>query len=59
MKRFASAALIATLSLGFSAATLAAKPEDAIRYRQSVMAAQGWNMNAIGAMVNGKIQRRG
>jgi len=54
MKRFASAALIATLGLSFSAATLAAKPEDAIKYRQGVMAAQGWNMNAMGAMVKGE-----
>ena len=54
MKRFASAALIATLSLSFSAAALAAKPEDAIKYRQGVMAAQGWNLNAMGAMVKGE-----
>lgn len=48
-----SATLVTLLGLTFSAATFAAKPEDAIKYRQAVMAAQGWNMNAMGAMVKG------
>ena len=38
----------------FSAATFAVKPEDAIKYRQGVMAAQGWNFGAMGAMVKGE-----
>ncbi|MEK6663744.1 MAG: cytochrome c [Pseudomonadota bacterium] len=54
MNRFASTTLITLLGLAFSAATFAAKPEEAIKYRQGVMAAQGWNMNAMGAMVKGE-----
>lgn len=48
-----SATVVTLCGLTFSAATFAAKPEDAIKYRQGVMAAQGWNMNAMGAMVKG------
>lgn len=54
MYRFASTALITTLGLMISSATFAAKSEDAIEYRQGVMAAQGWNFSAMGAMVKGE-----
>ena len=53
MNPFVSTALVGLLGFTFSAATFAAKPEDSIKYRQGVMAAQGWNMNAMGAMVKG------
>jgi cytochrome c556 len=46
-----SGAVLATVSLGVLAD--GPKPEDAIKYRRGVMAAQGWNMNAMGAMVKG------
>ena len=46
-------ASVTLLGLTFSAATFAASPEEAIKYRQAVMTAQGWNMNAMGAMVKG------
>lgn len=49
----AAATLVTLSSLTFSTASLAAKPEEAIDYRQGVMAAQGWNMKAMGAMVKG------
>ena len=42
------------LALAVSMAALAAKPEDAIKYRRGVMAAQGWNVGAMGAMVKGE-----
>lgn len=54
MIRFVSATLTALIGLTFSASSFAAKPEDAVKYRQGVMAAQGWNMNAMGAMVKGE-----
>lgn len=54
MYRFASAALIAALGFAISTATFAAKSEDAIEYRKGVMAAQGWNFGAMGAMVKGE-----
>lgn len=43
-----------TLALAVSMAAVAAKPEDAIKYRRGVMAAQGWNLGAMGAMVKGE-----
>ena len=54
MNRFASTTLVALLGLAFSTATFAVKPEDAIKYRQGVMTAQGWNFGAMGAMVKGE-----
>lgn len=42
------------LALTVGMAALAAKPEDAIKYRRGVMAAQGWNFGAMGAMVKGE-----
>lgn len=54
MVRFASAVLVSVLGFAVSTATFAAKPEDAIEYRKGVMAAQGWNFGAMGAMVKGE-----
>jgi cytochrome c556 len=42
------------LALAVSVAALAAKPEDAIKYRRGVMAAQGWNLGNLAAMVKGE-----
>lgn len=42
------------LMLTMSMTALAAKPEDAIKYRRGVMAAQGWNMGNLAAMVKGE-----
>ena len=54
---------IAALALALSAAVLAApaaaqnfqKPEDAIKYRKSVMTLQAAHISALGAMVNGRV----
>jgi len=53
--------VVATLTLAAAAFTLAipasaqfAKPEDAVKYRQSAMFIMGQNFGRIGAMVNGK-----
>lgn len=46
----AASALMLTMSM----TALAAKPEDAIKYRRGVMAAQGWNMGNLAAMVKGE-----
>jgi cytochrome c556 len=53
--------VVATLALAAAAVTLAApasaqfaKPEDAVKYRQSAMFIMGQNFGRIGAMVNGK-----
>ena len=54
---------IATLALALSAAVLAApasaqsfqKPEDAIKYRKSVMTLQAAHVSALGAMANGRV----
>ena len=54
MNRFAFTSLVAFMGLTFSASSLAAKPEDAIKYRQGVMTAQGWNFGAMGAMIKGE-----
>ena len=54
MNRYLSTTLVALLGLAFSATTFAAKPEEAVKYRQGVMNAQSWNMNAMGAMVKGE-----
>ena len=45
------------LGLGFLAIASAAdsKPEDAVRYRQSVYTVIGWNFKPIGAMMKGEI----
>ena len=53
--------VVATLAVAAAAFTLAtpasaqfAKPEDAVKYRQSAMFIMGQNFGRIGAMVNGK-----
>ena len=53
--------VVATLALAAAAFTLAApasaqfaKPEDAVKYRQSAMFIMGQHFGRIGAMVNGK-----
>lgn len=53
--------VVATLAVAAAAITLAlpasaqfAKPEDAVKYRQSAMFIMGQNFGRIGAMVNGK-----
>lgn len=46
--------VIGVLALSVSITALAAKPEEAIKYRRGVMAAQGWNTSAMGAMVKGE-----
>ena len=53
--------VVATLAFAAAAFTLAApasaqfaKPEDAVKYRQSAMFIMGQNFGRIGAMVNGK-----
>jgi cytochrome c556 len=42
------------LALAMSMTALAAKPEDAIKYRRGVMAAQAWNVGPMAAMVKGE-----
>lgn len=42
------------VALAVSMGAMAAKPEDAIKYRRGVMAAQGWNMGNLAAMVKGE-----
>jgi cytochrome c556 len=49
------AALGATAALSLPAAAQFAKPEDAIKYRQSVMFLQGQHLSRIFAMVNGRV----
>jgi cytochrome c556 len=53
--------LIATLTLAFAAATLAApamaqfqKPEDAVKYRKAALTVMGAHFGRIGAMASGK-----
>ena len=56
MKALACFAAAATLAaLAAPAAAQFAKPEDAIKYRQSVFSVQGTHFGRIGAMVNGRI----
>ena len=52
-KRLPILVLLAAAAL--PAAAQFAKPEDAIKYRQSGMTLQGTHLGRIGAMVNGKI----
>jgi len=49
---FASVCLVA-------GAAFAAEPEDIIKYRQSVMKANGAHMAAAGAIINGKVDFKG
>lgn len=55
MKKFAALALAATaITLALPASAQFAKPEDAIKYRQSAMFIMGQNMGRLGAMAQGK-----
>lgn len=54
MNHSTSATFAALLGLVFSASTFAATPEDAIKYRQGVFAAQKWNMITMGEVVKGE-----
>jgi len=55
MKKSARLALGAALALAFVsvAQAQAPRPDRAIKYRQGVMGAQGWNMGPLAAMVKG------
>lgn len=48
-------AAVAGLSVALPAAAQFAKPEDAIKYRQSAMALQGNHMGRLFAMANGRV----
>lgn len=51
---------VATLAIGLSTAALAqaiGKPEDQIRWRQSVMQTQGWSMGRIKANIDGTFNK--
>jgi cytochrome c556 len=55
ISHFAAATLAAlTLGAALPAAAQFAKPEDAIKYRQSALRVMGTHFGRIGAMVNGK-----
>ena len=55
MKIFASVvAAAALIALAVPASAQFAKPEDAIKYRQSALSVMGTHFGRIGAMVNGK-----
>jgi cytochrome c556 len=49
-----SLGVFVTMAFTLSIAALAAKPEEAIKYRRGVMAAQGWNFRAMGEAVKGE-----
>lgn len=56
MKTFACIAVAATLiALTAPASAQFAKPEDAIKYRQSALSVMGTHFGRIGAMVNGRV----
>lgn len=56
MKNFACFALAATLAaLATPASAQFAKPEDAIKYRQSALSVMGTHFGRIGAMANGRV----
>jgi cytochrome c556 len=56
MKKIATLAIIAsTLAMSLPAAAQFARPEDAIKYRQSAMFIMVQNAGRIGAMVQGKV----
>lgn len=56
MKLVASLTLVtASAVLAFPAAAQFAKPEDAVKYRQSALFVMGQHFGRIGAMVNGRV----
>lgn len=56
MKKLAAlATVIATLTLAMPASAQFAKPEDAIKYRQSALFVMAQNMGRLGAMAQGRV----
>lgn len=55
MKRTLAAAAVLAALMPFAAQAQFAKPEDAIKYRQSAYSLLGAHFGRIGAMVNGRI----
>jgi cytochrome c556 len=56
MKRWGMLGIAAAAALASGAALAqSVKPEDAIKYRQGVLRAIGWNFGPMGAMVKGEI----
>jgi len=56
MKAFACIAAVATLlALAAPASAQFAKPEDAIKYRQSALSVMGTHFGRLGAMANGRV----
>ena len=56
MKAFACIAVAATLvAMAASASAQFAKPEDAIKYRQSALSVMGTHFGRLGAMANGRV----
>ncbi|MDZ4356943.1 MAG: cytochrome c, partial [Variovorax sp.] len=56
MIRFASLALAAACAvMSLPAAAQFAKPEDAIKYRQSALFVMGQHFGRLGAMANGRV----
>jgi cytochrome c556 len=56
LSHFVSASLAAlTFTVALPAAAQFAKPEDAIKYRQSSLSVMGTHFGRIGAMVNGRV----
>ncbi|WP_292931323.1 cytochrome c [Noviherbaspirillum sp.] len=51
---FASIALTALIAVPFSAHAQFAKPEDAVKYRQSALSVMGTHMGRVGAVVKGE-----
>ena len=55
MKRILAAAVAVAVLVPFSAQAQFAKPEDAIKYRQSAFTVMAAHFSRIGAMVNGRV----
>ena len=56
MKAFACIAIAATMvAMAAPASAQFAKPEDAIKYRQSALSVMGTHFGRVGAMVNGRV----
>jgi cytochrome c556 len=55
--KFVAPLVLATIAAGFAAPASAqfAKPEDAVKYRQSALFVMGQHFGRIGAMVNGRV----
>ena len=46
---------VSAAAVALAGQALAAKPADAIEYRQGIMMGIGWNIGALGAMVKGDL----